>query len=313
MGFLLNRFWFIHCKICHSLHSFSYDRVLYRRHGKKLKTMTKLSTTLIALGLAFSLFAKGPNYATKETREIIEQMVEAHGGYDKWKSLETLSFTTAMHSESLGFVRFWIKDQTVDMQTRRTYQDWPLFGSKLAFDGEKVWGIDWRIGNPPSHQQSVFFYYLNLPWLTQDDHVVLSEAEKLKHVAFDNEVYKIVMSYSEVPTVGKSKKDTYTLYIDSESYLLVGYEYTVGYGPMLDVMNIPKDQEVFGPMLRKHNYIAELDGLKFPILFTTHSADMKQQYGDHAIYDIKLNGDFDESRMVAPENAILDPALDIRK
>lgn len=275
--------------------------------------MKKLSITLIMLGFAIGLLAKGPKYATTETKQIIDKMIIAHGGYEKWKALETLSFTTAMHSESLGFVRFWVKDQTVDMQTRRTYQDWPLFGSKLTFDGEKTWSTDWRVSNPPNHQHSVFFYYLNLPWLTQDDHVVLSKADKIKHKAFDNEVYKITMSYSDVPTLGKSIRDTYTLYIDAETFLLSGYEYTVGYGPMLDVMGLPKDQEVFGPMLRKHNYIGEIQGLKFPVLFTTHDVEMTTQYGDHAIYDIQLNGPFDESRMVAPANAIIDTSVDQRQ
>jgi hypothetical protein len=263
--------------------------------------------------MSLTIHASGPTYASDETKEIVQKMIDAHGGYEKWANLQTLSFTTAMHSESLGFLRFWINDQTVEMDSRRTYQNWPLVGSKLSFDGDKVWSVDWRVGNPPSHQQSVFFYYLNLPWLTQDDHVILSEATLLKHQAFDNEVYKIVMSYSAVPTVGKSQKDTYTLYIDAKSYLLIGYEYEVGYGPLLDVMGIDKDQEVFGPVLRKNNYIGDIEGLKFPLLFTTHSADYKTQYGDHAIYDIKLDGDFDESRMVPPANAVIDPAEDVRK
>ncbi len=275
--------------------------------------MKQITLTLGFLLVSSMLFANGPTYASEETEAIIQKMITAHGGYDRWKSIKTFSFTTAMHSESLGVLRFWINDQVVDMKTRRTYQDWPLVGSKMSFDGEKVWSVDWRVGNPPSHQQSVFFYYMNLPWLTQDDHVKLGEAELIKHKAFDNEVYRVVMSYSDVPTVGKSDKDTYTLFIDSKTYLLVGYEYTIGYGPILDAVGAPKDQEVFGPVLRKNNYIAEIGGLKFPVLFTTHDAELTAQYGDHAIYNIVIDGEFDESRMVPPANAIIDPALDKRK
>ncbi len=260
-----------------------------------------------------SLLAKGPTYSSPESQSIIEKMINAHGGYDRWQQIKTLSFSSAMHSESLGFLRFWIKNQTVDMSNRRTYQDWPLVGSQLAFNGEKVWSMDWRVGNPPSHQHSVFFYYLNLPWLTQDDHVILGEPELVEHQAFDNPVHKVQMSYSDVPTVGKSQKDTYTLYIDSKSFLLVGYEYSIGYGPLLDVVGVPKDQEVFGPVLRKNNYFGEIDGLKFPLLFTTHAVDMSAQYGDHAIYNVSLDEEFDENRMIPPSNAVFDPAKDIRK
>ncbi|MFY0606775.1 MAG: hypothetical protein JXR10_08670 [Cyclobacteriaceae bacterium] len=275
--------------------------------------MKKLLIITAIIFTGFMAQAEGPEYASGKTEEIVAKMIDAHGGYEKWSNLKTMQFTTTMHSPSLGFLRFWINDQMIDMQSRRTYQDWPLVGSKLAYNGEEIWSIDWRVGNPPSHQKSVFFYYLNLPWLTQEDFVNLSEPELIKHPGFDNEVHKIVMSYSESPTPGKSQKDTYTLYIDSKSYLLVGYEYTVGYGPMLDVMGMPAETEVFGPMLRKNNYFADINGLKFPLLFTTHDAQLTTQYGDHAIYDLKFNEKFDESRMIKPDNAVVDPAMDVRK
>ncbi|WP_224490911.1 hypothetical protein [Robertkochia flava] len=253
-----------------------------------------------------------PRYASPEAEEIVHKMIDAHGGYDAWKNLETQSFTSAMHSSSLGFVRFWIKSQTIHMKTRRSYQDWPLFGSTLTYDGKEAWATNWRISNPPNHQHSVYYYYVNLPWLTQEDHTVLGEVSKIKHPAFENEVYSIKMTFTESPILGKSKNDSYTLFIDSKSFLLNGYEYTVGYGPLLDVLKLPEDSTVFGPVLRINTYTGDVDGLKFPMLMTTHSTDLKQQYGDHAIYNYKLNGTFDETRMNKPENAVVDRSKDKR-
>lgn len=264
---------------------------------------------LLVIGNSFSQ----EKYASNETKEVIEKMIKAHGGYDEWKSLKTLSFTNSMYSESLGFVRFWVADQTVDMQNRRSYQYWPLFGSQLTYDGSEVWATDWRSGNPPNHQHSVYYYYVNLPWLTQDDKVTLGEVTQIKHPAFKNEVFKIKMSFTESPIIGKSAKDTFTLYIDTQTYILNGYEYTVGYGPLLDVLKLPKDKEVFGPMLRINTYTGDVNGLKFPMLMTTKSLDLKQQYGDHAIYNYKINGEFDEQKMVKPENAIVDKSSDVRQ
>jgi hypothetical protein len=275
--------------------------------------MKNLLFTLLSLCLLNGSIANGPTYASEETKTIIQKMVDAHGGYEKWKAIDAMSFSNVMHSQSLGFVRFWVHDQTVDMKTRRLYQDWPLVGSKLSFDGDKVWTVDWRVPNPPAHQQSVFFYYLNLPWLTQDDHVVLGESELIEHKGFDNKVYKIKMSYKKAPTVGKTGRDSYTLYIDSKNYLLVGYEYTMSYGPILDAVGIPKEQKEFGPVLRKNNYIADINGLKFAVLFTTHDSEMTAQYGDHAIYGLKIDAEFDESRMMQPANAVVDPAIDKRQ
>ena len=254
---------------------------------------TLIAALIIWLSTVFSCWSQ-EKYASEETKDIIEKMIKAHGGYEQWTKLKTLSFSNTMHSESLGFVRFWITNQTIDMKTRRSYQDWPLFGSKISFDGNEVWTTDWRTANPPNHQHSVYYYYVNLPWLTQDANVLLGEASKLKHPAFKNEVFKIKMSFTESPTLGKSEKDTFTLFIDSETYILNGYEYTVAYGPLLNALNIPKSQESFGPMLRINNYSADINGLKFPILMTTKSPDLKKQYGDHVIYDYILDGDFDE-------------------
>ena len=275
--------------------------------------MKKLFLLTAILLISVSASNAQKKYASKETQEVVEKMIQAHGGYEKWKSLKTLTFTTAMHSKSLGFLRSWIKTQTTDMKTRRSYQDWPLVGSKMSFDGKKAWSVDWRVGNPPNHQHSVFFYYVNLPWLTQDPNVKLGKAEKIKHPAFKTEVYKVKMSFTKSPTLGKSKLDTYTLYINANTYILDGYEYTVGYGPLLDILNVPKDQKVFGPVLRINNYTGDVNGLKFPMLFTTNSLDLKQQYGDHAIYDFKLDGTFDEQRMVMPKNAVIDTSKDVRK
>lgn len=254
-----------------------------------------------------------PQYASPETKEVIEKMISAHGGMKKWKDLKTLTFTSAMHSKSLGFLRFWIKSQTIDMQSRRSYQDWPIVGSKLSYDGQKVWTTDWRVGNPPNHQHSVYYYYVNLPWLTQDTNVKLGDVEKIKHQAFKNEVYRIKMSFTKAPTIGKSIKDSYILYIDSESYLLNGYEYTVGYGPLLDILKLPKNKTFFGPVLRINNYTGDVNGLKFPMLMTTNSLDLKDQYGDHVIYDFKIDETFDETRMIKSDKDIIDTSIDSRK
>ena len=57
---------------------------------------------ITALFISFSSIAEGPKYASDETKRVIEQMIEAHGGYEKWEQLNTLSFKTFMHSETLG-------------------------------------------------------------------------------------------------------------------------------------------------------------------------------------------------------------------
>ena len=54
-----------------------------------------------ALLLSFTVLAKGPKYASDKTKAIIQKMIAAHGGYEAWEQLETLSFTSVMHSATL--------------------------------------------------------------------------------------------------------------------------------------------------------------------------------------------------------------------
>ena len=49
------------------------------------------------------------------------------------------------------------------------------------------------------------------------------------------------------------------------------------------------------------------------MLMTTNDLELKELYGDHAIYDIKLNEKFDEGRMIMPKNGVIDTSKDVRK
>ena len=183
----------------------------------------------------------------------------------------------------------------------------------MAYDGKIAWSLDWKVGNPPKFEALFFYYFLNLPWLTQDDNVILSEPKKIKHSAFKNEVYEIDMTFSEIPSVGKTEKDNYKLFIDSESYRLVGYEYSIGYGHMLDLFGFPKGKELFGPMFRINDSFIEVDGLVYPNLMHTSNTEQTQVYGYHSVINYDLNKPFDQNLLKKPANAVVDESSDKRK
>lgn len=266
----------------------------------------------LCLATATSL-ANQPTYASKASKEVIEKMMDAHGGYSNWKKKKTFSYDNIMFSESLPGTPFWISKATIDTKTRKVYMDWPIHESSMTYDGERAWSVDWKIGNPPKFEALFFYYFLNLPWLTQDKNVNLSDAEKIKHSAFDNEVYVIEMTFKEKPAVGKTAKDNYKLYIDSETYLLVGYEYSIGYGYMLDLFGFPKDKELFGPMFRKNYAFTTVDGLVYPKLMQTSNLEQTQIFGYHTVINYSFDKPFDESRLIKPANAILDTSSDKRQ
>ncbi len=274
--------------------------------------MKKILTFTLCLAF-FIGRASDPNSETISSKEIINKMMDAHGGYANWKKKKTFSYDNIMFSESLPGTPFWVSKATIDTKTRRVYMDWPMHQSTMAYDGETAWGADWKIGNPPKFEALFFYYFLNLPWITQDKNVNLSDAKKIKHDAFENEVYVIDMTFKEKPAVGKTAKDTYKLYIDSESYLLVGYEYSIGYGHMLDLFRFPPDKELFGPMFRVNKSFVTIDGLVYPNLMQTSNLDQTQVYGHHAVINYSFNTPFDESRLARPANAVVDTSSDKRK
>lgn len=275
--------------------------------------MKKMTLLCMAFLLAMTLIARGPSYASNETKEVIEKMITAHGGLEKWKRTTTFSFDNIMFSQGLPGTPFWINKVIVDKASLQVYQEWPIHGSTMAYDGEKAWGANWKIGNPPKFEALFFYYFLNLPWLTQDDNVVLSEVKKVSHAGFEKELFEVVMTFSEKPAVGKTTLDSYKLLIDPESYLLVGYEYEIGYGHMLDLFRLPKEAKVFGPMFRINDSFIEVDGLIYPNLMHTSNADHTQTYGNHAIINYALNAPFDKALLEMPDGAQLDTTSEKRQ
>ena len=84
------------------------------------------------------------------------------------------------------------------------YQDWPIEGAVLVYDGEEVWTTDWNKPNKPKMHTLFFFYFVNLPWVTQDDNVQLGAPERSKLPGFDKEFHAIRMSFRDRPSPGKT-------------------------------------------------------------------------------------------------------------
>jgi len=151
-----------------------------------------------------------------------------------------------------------------------------------------------------------FFYFVALPFLTQDPGVRLGVVGTATLPGDDATYRTVLMEYDRAPTVGKTAHDSYKLYIEPETGLLHAYEYTVGYGALLDRMDMPADRTVFGPMLRIHDQFVTVDGLVFPTRMHTSVPRGRLAIGEHLLLNYSVGGSFDESRMVMPAGAALD-------
>ena len=271
-----------------------------------MKVTRFLKTVAVFLALALeSVSFACPEYATEETRRVIETMVDAHGGIDRWRQAPSIRFDNVMHNNYHGKNEFawWIAHEVIDQETRQVWQEWPMDDARIGFDGDQVWSVNWNRGNPSAFMVHFFYYFVNLPWLTQDDGVQLSEVSRFQWPGIDAELYEVRMTFDGAPTVGKSGKDFYVLYIHPETYRLVGYQYGNGYKPLVDLMNMPEGQDVFGPLWRIITQYEEVDGLLFPSAFRTMPEADERIVGNHVILNIDISKPFETWRAAIPPDA----------
>ncbi len=280
--------------------------------------MTRRYLTLVAIVSLWqtSYLQAQQKYDNPQTKEVVEKMVAAHGGLDTWRNAPTISYDniffnpSAMEGEDA--YPWWVSHEVIDQQTRRVYQDWPLDDGQLVYDGKEVWSVNWGNGNIPRFMTLFFYYFVNLPWLTQDANVRLGAPETGRLPGLDKDFITVRMTFTEKPAVGKTAQDSYKLYIDPDTYLLQGYEYIIGFGPMLDLMGVPEGQ-LFGPMLRVHDKFTTVDGLVFPTRFHTMPPDGSTTYGFHAVINYSMTKPFDEARLKKSAHSVVDTTTHLRQ
>lgn len=244
-------------------------------------------------------------YADAQSKEIITKMVEAHGGLEKFNQAKTLSYDHIMWGVGMPdkYGPWWVSKEVIEQGSRRVYQDWLWNNAKIAWDGEKVFSEDWARLNPPKMMAHIHYYFIALPWATQDPGVHLSSPEKAKLPEGEKEMWRIRMSFEK--GVGQSSDDYYLLYIDPETYLIAGVGYTVTDGAFLDRMKMPAEIKSIGPMTHVYRQSTEIEGLIFPVKYKTFSPDGKVM-GRHLVINYALNKPFDETRMTMTPKSVID-------
>ncbi|MEO1052693.1 MAG: hypothetical protein AAFX87_18815 [Bacteroidota bacterium] len=260
------------------------------------------------------LAQSGPKYASKETKEIIEKMIVAHGGYEKWAKAPSVRYEHEFENTFAPQQPHWISYETIEPRSRYVYSEWPWPEkptASMAFDGEKTWTKDWSLPNGAKFMQHISFYFLFLPWLTQDDGVVLGEPGKGKLPHDDKEYITVRMSFK--PGTGDTPDDYYILYIDPETYVLKGNQYIVTWGPLMDAFKMPADVKFIGPFYKVYDEYTKVEGLTVPTRYGTYLANDGRKYGDHWARDFSFSEPFDMDKLKMPENAVIDNSTAARK
>lgn len=266
----------------------------------------KFCTRVLALAFILLqsqlLFAqKGPSYKGNKTKKIIEKMINAHGGLTAWENAPSVSFEHVMTvPQSPNFK--WVSNEIHQQGTRKSYSEWGD-GSKLGYDGQDVWSLNWKILNPPAMMSRVAYFFLNIPWITQDDGVNLEllADTNVDFIEQDKSYYTIHMTFN-----GASPYEFYDLYIDKSSNLLKGVKYSFVDKDLMRIFKLPPEQKFLGPHLKVFKKYKDVDGLKFPERYDTH--DLTQGgavFGVHEVFKYSVSTSFPVDKVKMPKGAVI--------
>ncbi len=246
-----------------------------------------------ALATVLALAAGGAQGA--DSAEIVGKMIDAHGGMAAWTAAPTVAFTEEFRQgeATSGFPGRVV----VEQGRRRARLDYG--GAMQAYwDGEKAWSVNWMVPMPPRFLALLNYYFVNLPWLTQDDGVNLGEPATA--TLWDDPTEYITVRMTFDAGVGDTPDDYYVLYIHPETHQLRANEYIVTYRGIL-----PEGVTATDPHILVYDEYTEVGGLVVPAHYTIYEAD-RSVYGSCALTDWSFTEPWDESWMEMPEGAVVD-------
>ena len=244
--------------------------------------------------------ADGPAYADKKTQRLVERMLERHGGLSAWRALPSIRYEHEMLDPS-NPADPWISIEAHDPRTRRTYHTWPRDEARIGYDGTRCWSVGWKRQNPPKMMATVSFFFLNLPWITQDAGVRLEAvgSREVPKISEERAMTAVRMTWPE-----GNPHEYYELYIDPRTNVLRGVAYTVVDPTLLKLFAPSGDVKFLGPLLKVYVDHEEHAGLLFPTRYDTYRNG--NAYGVHWARAWSMDEPFDESELEMPEGASVD-------
>jgi len=246
---------------------------------------TAAVTGAVALGAA-------PPARGQTASEIVEAMIEAHGGYESWAEAPTIAFED-LWSNGAGF-------RTVTQQgSRRAYLDDPRSGASIVWDGRTAWSVNYPDdAAPPKFLYNLNWYFLNLPWVLKDPGVHLGEPQQ--RTLFHDPTPYFVVRVTFDPGVGTTPDDWYEIYVHPGTWRLQACRYVVTYRALL-----PEGVKATPPHVLVYEDWDRENGLMVPARFTIYDED-GSVYAGCEISGWSFREPFDESRMEMPEGAVVD-------
>ncbi|AZQ43088.1 DUF6503 family protein [Nonlabens ponticola] len=192
---------------------------------------TRLLIGFLAIAM---LIACKPNTENEETTENttaetsidmdrypadLQEVFENHGGLEKWRSMQSLTYTMPKPSGD--------EVHTIDLTSRKTLIETDAY--QLGFDGDSLWLQQDEQAFDPARAEfyyNLMFYFYAMPFVLADDGI---QYEQVRALEKDGTLYPgTKISYAD--NVGNSPEDNYIIYYDPDTKKMAWLAYTVTYG-----------------------------------------------------------------------------------
>lgn len=181
---------------------------------------------LLLIILSFTLFLScqenqntkpEPIETSKKTfPKNIEAIFNAHGGYETWSALNTMSYEIIKDAGP--------EKQIIDLKNRQERIEGSNF--TMGFDGKNTWvDADTSYNGNPIFYKNLMFYFYAMPFVLGDDGIVYETTREL--VVDGDTLAGIKISYND--GVGVSSKDEYFVHYNNVTNEMAWLGYTVTY------------------------------------------------------------------------------------
>ena len=217
--------------------------------------------------------------------ESMAKIIEAHGGYEQWSKMKTLSYLKE-------------DEATIcNLQNRKIRLESPE--KTIGFDGNEVWAMpDSADASKARFYHNLFFYFYAMPFIVGDPGAYY---EDIAPRELNGKVYNgVKVSYGE--GIGDAPKDNYIVWYDPETDKMEWLMYTVTYG---------NDEANEDYRLIKYDEWEEINSLLLPTAFQWYSFenDTVGEGNKRVVFDkIKITENTpSDSLFITPEGAQIAP------
>jgi hypothetical protein len=175
---------------------------------------------LLSIGFSMLFFTSCKSTVTDRATTLINQSIDAHGGMEKWQSLDKISYRKeiTLYSKEKT-VRKHIEQQhdyLISSHIEGSYSYFDSIKHEVIFNGQSAYKVEGEIQNAPD--DSAFnsfnsaYYVLNMPWK------LLDKGAQSSYEGLDTLFSGQVVESIKVEYTSGTSKDTWWYYFDPVSH-----------------------------------------------------------------------------------------------